>query len=389
MNFQKSFSLILLLGCIAAQPAFADTYFDQGRILFEKHQFAKALPYFHKAAADSPWDSTAAYYEALCYHQLRDWKNAGTAYKGIMEHFPGSPAYNNALAALRVLDPAYIKQMNAAQQPAAQPSSSGGGGGSSSGNEDSTAALNAVQVVGPIESKIPVQRVVDKNWLDGSINGRSFKFDFSGDNTVISPKDAKSMNLPVTSGKTKVSIKVGQISETNFPLTIEETDRPKLGTDFFYKFAFTLDPSTITATKKAGGVAASGWDVPFRKKGKDMMIDIQVNGRRVSVILDADGGENVIPRARAKEFGMEASETSELNRFDPDTNPNGPVRGQEGFGEVKTTTGADGKVIVGPCSASVHFKIDDKATDAKVSKAIFGAWKYQMDAAGNRIHFTR
>lgn len=379
----KTLPLVAVLAAISVQAVSADSYFDNGRSFFDKRQWAKALPYFHKAAEDSPWDSTAAYYEALCYHQLRDWGNAKKAYKGIVEHFPGSPAYSNAIAALKVLDPSFVNQHNNGTPAATLQSTSNDSGA------DAAALMAKVVVTAPGgETQIPVQRVTNKTWVDGSVNGRSFKFDFGGENTTISPKDAKAMGMAVSSGKAIGTVKVGQISESNFPVSVEETASPKLGNDFFNQFSYTLNPSSISATKKAGGASGSSWDVPFSKSGKDMMINVLCNGRRVSVVFDPDGGENVVPKNRAREFGLEVNEGSTLNRYDADTNPNGPLRGQPGWGEMKDVTAADGKVVVGPCSSQVHFKIDDKATSARVTPSVFGGWRYQVDPAAQKLHFT-
>jgi hypothetical protein len=386
---RKIVPVALLISAMTVQLASADTYFDHGRQLFDKRQYAQALPYFHKAAEDSPWDSTSAYYEALCYHQMRDWAHAKGCYKGIIEHFPGSPAYANALAALRTLDPTFVHDIESGK-PAASASSSSSAGSSDSSAADNAALLAKVVVTAPTsEQRIPVLRQTSKSWIDASINGHGMKMDFSqGDSTTISPKDAKAMNLSVNNGKAIVTVKVGQISEANFPVTVEETSAPKLGSDFFNQFSYTLEASTLIATKKGGGGGNSSWDVPFRKKGKDMVIDFQCNGRHVSAVLDPDGGESVIPKSRAKEFGLEVSEGSMVNRYDAVTNPNGPVRGQEGFGEVKDAASAEGKVVVGPCSSSVRFKIDEHATDAKVGPSLFGGWKYQVDPASGKLHFT-
>jgi Tetratricopeptide repeat len=386
LAFRRSLSLALIILSGGASGVYADGYFDQGRVYFEKKQYAKALPYFHKACADSPWDSTSAYYEALCYHNTGDWAHAKDAYKSIVQHFPGTPASQNAMGALKILDPRYLQEYSKKQtEVTAAPATP-----TAAPTVDVAALLAKVQVTAPNENKIPVTRVTDKTWVDGSVNGRGFKFDFSGDSTTISTKDAKSMNLTVNSGHAIVTVKVGQISEYSFPLAVEDTQAPKLGTDFFQKFAYTLEPSNIVATKKSGAsTQASSWDIPFAKKGKDIVISLQVNGRNVSAILDPDGSENVVPRNRCREFGLDAVDSSSVDRYDPVMNPSGPLRGQAGWGEVKEITAAEAKIVVGPASSQVRFKIDDHATDAKVTPGIFGSWKYQLDPAANKIHFTR
>jgi hypothetical protein len=379
----------MLAAVMLPTAALADGYFDKGKELFEKKKYREALPYLHQAVVNAPWDSTAAYYEALDYQYLKDWKSSCKAYEASLEHFPGTQAYNNAITALKTLDPNYLRNhpQNPIPETGAASSTATSTPASQGGGNDVAAMLQKVVVSSANEVKIPANRMTDKTWVDGAINGKNFKFDFGSDETTISPKDAEALKLPAKSGRVLVSIKVGGISETNFPLLIGETDKPKLGKDFFHQFTYSLEPSQIVATRKPRSGVASSWDVPFRKSGKDMMVDIQCNGRRCSVVFDPEGSECVVPARRAREFGLEVNETSTLNRYDPETNPNGPQRGEAGFGEVKTATVADAKILLGPASSEVRVKVDESAKEAKFNNSILGGWKIKVDPAANMLRF--
>lgn len=208
----------------------------------------------------------------------------------------------------------------------------------------------------------------------------------------MSPKDAAALGIKgaTIGAKVLTTVKVGEISERNYPVTIDNVEKPRLGDDFLKQFTFTLDNNIMNVVKKAGGAARAGWDVPFRRQGKDMLVEAMVNGRRVSMIFDQGGGECVVPKNRVREFGLEANETSQLNMFNPNSNPTGAVRGEAGFGETKTQVTAEGKVQIGPViTPGVRFKVDDTAKDAKLSSSAFGEWKYDVDLTANLLRFHR
>lgn len=395
----------LLLACAlflttGQLSALADPYFDKGVQLFNKKQFAQALPYFHKAVEDSPWDSTACYYNALTYQYMGDWKHAKEAYRSLADRFPGTPAGNNAIAALKRLDPDYFKQKAAAAKAA----SDGAGGGSATATastaSDPAAELDKlmakVEYSGPSQSKVPLTKQLDRNIVDGQLNNRSVKFDFGGEETVISPKEAVAFGItdanraPVKNGtRVPATIKLGSFTAAKFPILVENTDRPKLGTDFFSKLAYTLEPTQIVITKKES-TAKSGWDIPFRKSGKDMLVEVMVNGRRVPMVLDVNASECVVPKRRAKEFGLEVQESSTVNQFNAVTNPNGPIRGQDGFGDEITTSFAEAKMQFGPVSnGALRIKIDENAKEAKLGTGALSGWKYTVDSASGMIRFSR
>lgn len=382
-------SAIAAFGLLIMVPhaCFADQYYDEGVKRYTKKDFKGALQYFDKAVEIAPWDANAMYYQALTLQYLKNWKAATEVYRKLADRFPTTQAGSNAVAVLRRIDPGYFKKSNESAALGGNAST-----GASSPSESSAPKGPPVEVTAPNQCRIPITKTADANFLDGTINGRSTKFEFSGPETTISPKDAAALGIKgaAMGAKVLVTVKVGEISERNYQITIDNVEKPRLGDDFLKQFTFTLDNNVMNVVKKAGGAARAGWDVPFRRQGKEMLVEAMVNGRRVSMVFDQSGGECVVPKNRLREYGMEANESSQVNMFNPTTNPTGAVRGEAGFGESKTQVTAEGKVQIGPViSPGVHFKVDDTAKDGKLSSSAFGEWKYDVDLAANLLRFHK
>lgn len=413
--FHRITSTILALTALnvaVAPAAFAEEYFDAGVKLFNKKQFNQARPYFDKAVENAPWDSNAFYYQALTAQYCKDWKAAKDMWAKIIERFPGTPAATNATAVMKSLDPGYFKrakaQDNGFNSPNASTSTSTGATASAgasakagSKEDEAEAAINAVEFNAPAQARVPITRSDNHVLVDVSVNNRTVKMDFNGSTTCLTPKDATTLGVtnpdrtPVKVGKrAPVSMRLGDISTRNFPILVEDGERSRLGDDFFRKFTYQLDPTVLVVTKKLGGGGGGGrtaYDVPFKRQGKDMVIDVTVNGRRVSMIFDQEGGQCIVPRKRAREFGLDVQEQSEMVGYGVGTDrEKGPMRGEAGFGEVKTNTVAEAKVNVGPVSGQVvTFTVDENAKDAKIGSSAFGSWKYSVDQGAGLIRFNR
>lgn len=382
---RKKIGVLAAISCVlCVQAALADPYFDQGKKLYDKKQYGQALPYFHKSATDQPWDSTSAYYEALCYHMMGDYKNAATAYANVVEHFPGSAAYVNAAAALKVLDPGYFERHAQSTTASSSPSKSA----ASSSADDVDAMLANVTISAPNESKIPVQRALNKTSLTARVNGVSVPMEFAGDTTTISQQVAKAARLQPVNGRAQVTVSAGEITESGFPIKIGDSNR--LGTDFLRKFSYRLGLSDISVTKSGG---AGAYNLAFQKTGNDLRVHLTINGRSVSnVILDLEGGENICPRNRTRELGLDVEDQSVTNMRTLQ-NPDGALRGDPNFGQVKEISSAAAKVsAVGPVGTgqnTISFNIRDGAKDVRVSASAFPGWQADVDEANKVIHFTR
>jgi hypothetical protein len=397
-------AILCLLVCAFAlgQSCLADEYYDEGVKRYTKKDYRGCIPYFEQSLTISPWESNTYYYCALAYQQAGMWEKAKEKYETLIEKFPGTPAANNATAVIKRLDPSYFNK-----RPAA-----GGGDATTASVDSGTKAqddpLAGVVVSGPATSRVALERANDNMIVSGSINNRTVKMYIGGDATTISRKDLGALGIQAPKGtgtreagqstpswKIRGQVRVGDISQSNFPITINDTaDHPTLGNDFFSKVGYTVDnrANTMTLTRKDGAAArsAGGYEVPFTKSGSDMMVNVTVNGRSCSMIFDDKGSECVVPKRRAREFGLEVNETSVTNMYNPGSNPTGAIRGEAGFGDQKVEASADASIRLGPISKSgVHFKLDDAARQAKLGSSAFGDWQYTIDSQANVIRFKR
>ncbi len=404
----KAITIFITLAAAAGVPgsALADSYFDEGVKRYAKKDYRSAAAYFEQSLQNSPWDSSAFYYAAVTYQALGDWTRAKEKYRLILERFPGTQACTNATAVLKQLDPDYFKRKKTA--PADTGASAGGGGSSKSADDP----LADVEITAPPQCRVLVGRQGEKMLVDAQINNRGLKMVLAtGSNDLVVGKNhLQALGLkPPTSAPTReagqttpswkltATVRVGEITEKNFPISVQDNvEQPLLGQNFFDKFTYTIERggNSIMVTKKgAAGSAASGGsnDVPFKKEGKNMLVDVSINGRTCSMIFDTSGGECAIPKKRAREFGLEVPEETEVNRFDPLNNPTGPLRGESGFGESKKDASCEARTMkMGPIvKSSVKIKLEDAAGTPRVGSGFFGEWQYTIDSAGGVIRFSR
>lgn len=394
---------LLALSAVIAPAAFADEYYEKGLQLFQKKQYAASRPYFDKAAENAPWDSNAYYYQALTAQYCRDWKAAKTLWGRVIERFPGTAAAANATAVMKTLDPSYFRQKrtgSASQKfgdlgtPDAAPQAASA---SAAGDSGANALLAAVQFTAPSQVRVPITRVDNRVMLDAQINNRSLKVEFNSSSSLITPKDAAGLGITnpdrtaVKAGtRVNVPMRVGDIATRSFPLLVDDAERSRIGDDFFRQFSYSLEPSVLVVTKKTGSSSArSNYDVPFRKQGDNMLVEVTVNGRRCTMVFEKDGSEFVVPKKRAREFGLAAEETSSMDMFDV-SKQSGPLRGEAGFGEVKTKSVAEAKVSIGPvANQPMQINVDDNAKDAKIGGSVFSGWKFSVDPGANLIRFNK
>ncbi len=394
----SSLIALIVMSIVVAPEANADGYYDKGTQLFAKRQYAAARPYFDKAAENAPWDSNAFYYQALTAQYLKDWKSAKVLWAGIIDRFPGTPAAINATVAMKALDPGFFRRPRAGAGATASAGTSSASTTTAAAQPDNAdAALANVQFTSPAQARIPITRTNDRVIVDAQVNNRALKIEFNGAQTALNLKDAAAMGIvnadrtPLKAGTRKpVPMRIGDIATASFPIAIEDIERSRIGDDFFRKFSYSLEPSVLVVTKKASsGGGRTSYDVPFRKQGTDMLVEVTMNGRRCNMIFDQEGGECIVPRKRTKEFGLDVQESSAYDIYDAEKQ-SGPLRGETGFGEVKTKQLAEAKMSLGPVANQViQVRVDDTAKEAKIGGGALGGWKFSIDPGASLIRFSR
>src|SRR5262249_16702655 len=81
-----------------------DSPYDRGVKAYNLKNYVQALKLFQDAERSGRQDQSVYYYQALCWHQMKDRQHAKILYQFVLERFPGSPAAKLAAAAIINLD---------------------------------------------------------------------------------------------------------------------------------------------------------------------------------------------------------------------------------------------------------------------------------------------
>ena len=167
--------------------------------------------------------------------------------------------------------------------------------------------------------RVPYQKEMRNLLIEAYINGHPVQMYFdSGAMAVVFTKstlDALGITGPqgqpigsvhgVGNGSVKVwkmlaDIKVGQIERKNFPICVQEdppsggSGHPLLGQTFFRDFTYKIEPAPDDTHgaiffHKQGATTVLKQDpnvIPFRDWGKNILVDAEVNGRKVTMCFD-------------------------------------------------------------------------------------------------------
>lgn len=266
--FGKSLSIALALFASLQCAVLADPAMDAGLGYFKKRDWRSAIYYFEIALKNSPWDSNTMYYLALSYHQAGFQSKAKAMYRQIVDKFPGSAVFPNALAALKVLDPVGAK--------AAQSDTVGSGKltvGASTGISTGAPAAAAKKGAKPAGAQalpansVPFKREGLKMLVSVAVNGRSTQmvFDSGASGLTMSqqqasglglhvPGDAEETTAQVNGGETRartataISVKLGPVEKSHVRVSVVDNGMrlpyPQLGHDFCSGWQFTPDEAT-------------------------------------------------------------------------------------------------------------------------------------------------
>lgn len=95
------------------------TPYEFGLQAYQQGDFAKASQYFEEALRRTQNSPMLWYYDAMCFHQLKNWSMAKSRYKTVVTYFPNTPAGKAALEALKKIDPSFSLPVAATSAPAA------------------------------------------------------------------------------------------------------------------------------------------------------------------------------------------------------------------------------------------------------------------------------
>ena len=325
-------TLALTLLCLALQPVYADPYLDGGIALFQKKQFAQALPYLKQAMKANPYDGNALYYYSLTCQKLGDRKNATTSYARLISQFPDSQARRLAVSALSILDPTYCRQL---LRPADYLNS-----GTSNKTAQFTGGNGSGTTIYDVDSAVTQGRVdftrfgAGSNLLQvtGRLHGRDcqFLFDTGASDCCVGKNTLRELNIPLPTGapttavsgvgsktgtpawEQNIELKVGGITRNVRFVVLDQRDEPLIGQTFFRDFIYTIDTDvgsngskgTISFTKRTGarGAAQSSLSsVPFERiQSGHIVVPVEVNGKKSKMIFDTGASMVVFTRDQLK-----------------------------------------------------------------------------------------
>lgn len=281
----------LVVAVMCQLPGMAGADFDNGLKLFKGKRYAEAAKSFEKAAAETPWESSPLYYAALAYHYAGDYKHATEKYDGLVQKFPGTAACNNAMAALKVVDPGYFKRKENERALKAAGQSSGSGSGAAA------AAQDTGTVEGELQTRVYFTKQADDKLVDAKVGSRGIRviLDQHGEDTAFTKGQLAALGVQATGKQARVDLSIGGVVRKNFPVTVDDNvgSTPRVGNSFLNAFTVDVDSaaSFVDLRRKSSGStqAASGNQVNFKREGKDVIVDVAVNGRTTGMIFDPQG----------------------------------------------------------------------------------------------------
>lgn len=356
--------------------------FDDGVKLFGQRNYKAAAVKFEQAVKNSPNDSNACYYRALTYQCLGDRAKASTYYKQILQRFPYSTAAQYAQQALTPVErPSRAKSTRS-------------GSGSSFGAD-------------PEQTRIYYTKQGEWAMVDADVNNRSTRmmFDTGAEGCLFSVDQLRQLGItppkgpptgttsgigskePVKAWDLNIDLKVGQIIRKNFPVQVLETYTlpPLLGQSFFSDFEYTIDDSSssILLSKRGSGnmpLVASVSNVPFTNEGKEMVVEVEINGKKCAMFFDTGADTISFTQNQAKAAGISIPEDAE------ETTSSGAA------GSTPSRSFSVRRMRMGPIEKSdITISVIEKGGMPKplLGQPFFAGWQYTIDNRNKVIKFLR
>lgn len=315
--------ICVLAGAAQSQAPVSESAYTKAVGLYNTKKFADALVIFETGKIDSTQAANAAYYRALCYHQMGKMKEAAAAYRYVFSKYPQSSAAKTSLKTLAIIDP---KSAVAAIQNIEVPRT---------GKLDWTGLPEQVAVpfrkghggmlVNAVMGGVPVTMV-----FDTGASSTTCTETFLATNKIPVKRTnlhgrAMGVGGEVPTNLVMVDLQVGDLKR-QIPLMVQDNrgmpdtfPMPLLGQTFFSDLPYSVDDShqvivfskpadsnfalnSISSDNVASLLGATGTrsgarkavqkpkllanEVPFRRDGGNMVVTVLVNGRECEMYFD-------------------------------------------------------------------------------------------------------
>lgn len=407
------------------QPVHAQE-FNKGVAFYKAGKYREALQQFNLALSKRPSEPSIYYYIATCYHQLKDLPHAKSYYIEAINYAGLNAVGQNAIKGLQAIDPATAKSIynQLSGQSAMAPSTKTAGSRTSSGttrvvSSASSASSQMGELIAPQESRIQVTKQPNgAAVVQAQLNGRSIDmlYDTGATECSFGKNHLTELGIKLPTGphtgyatgigdggmqKTwsmRANLRVGQIERRNFPISVQDNlpTEPLLGQSFFRDFRYEIDnqasairlvrtdSAALAANRRstsiyAGATSQSSRDVPFRREGNELVVDVLVNGRSIPMIFDT-GADHIT-------FGSQHLRTVGLSI--PDDAEEGVTGGIAGSTKIKRFSVR--RMQLGPV---IKEDVPVSAVEGHstlphplLGQTFFGNWKFAIDNANSVIKF--
>lgn len=355
-------SALAILASSAGHALAADspssTPYQLGLQSYKKGDFAKASTYFEEALKKTQGDPLLWYYDALCFHQLKNWAMAKSRYKTTALYFPQTEAGKRAAAALKGIDPSFTMPQAAtatgATNQASSTASKGGSaeaakGGSQSADtktkDDDDDDEDTEQVVAKTALAKELATLPDTAHfyfkkgaqghmeVDLMVNGHPVKALFdTGASAFFYRDQLKEAGLDLNGAKAgrgtrgwagvavptstiPAEVKLGTLTR-HINITMQDSTshfgNNLIGQDFVKGYQYEIDDKGCRVDlKKTLAVKKSDinpmYDIPLTKEGKDDYITFTINSQPARAFIDTGASNTIISSSDAARLGIQSS----------------------------------------------------------------------------------
>lgn len=343
--------LALAASAIPAAKA-ADGPYELGLKAYKAGDYARASESFELALKKIQRDPMLWYYDALCYHQLKNWPLARSRYRTIATYFPQTAPGKAAIEALKRLDPSFT--LPSAAGSAGATASAAAGASDSKGSAATTAPAVAIPELDPEKAekaKADAALAAEMATLpdtahfyfkkgaqghmevDLMVNGHPVKALFdTGASAFFYADQLKEAGLDLNRAKAGMptagwagvrvdtsvipaEIKLGTLTR-KIDIRMQESSsgfaRNLIGQDMVRGYQYEIDDKGGRVDlKKAIALKPSDinplYDIPMEQIGPKDYINLTVNNHATKAFIDTGASNTIFSRDVAEELGIQPS----------------------------------------------------------------------------------
>lgn len=415
-NLQKSAAVALLTAFMAGNlstPAKADQYFDYGLKMFQARNYKAAAQYFDVRLKSNPNDSYAQYYRGLCYHVGGQLDLAKGLYQNVLAS--GTDANIKALAQKQL---SIIEKVQAPATASIQNSSNSAGSPSrvpatskpDGAPDDSDYRTTPTVVPQNARAYFTITPGGNDMIVEGKINGRNlhFKFDTGAHNVFLGKNHLQSLGIPVPTGSAtgkasgvggevdtwtvKAKVTLAGITKV-IPLCVTEyyENEPLLGQMFFEDLEYEIDNKGHVIYFRNPQVIAAGakpdqYSIPFRKKGKHLVVALEgSNGKKTDILVDTGAFSVTFSKKNVQDLDIDIPADAEIAHF---TGVGGASQGHKFVVDelrlgpiimrhIPVIVDTGGKGAIGL----------ESAKEGLLGQEFFSSWRFAIDNKNQRLRF--